>query len=408
MVDRQSRGILTPMPRLPLVAGQSAPPYRRITDDLRQKIVAGRWSLGAQLPSRRELAEEYAVTPNTINRAIAELMTEGLVGANDRQGTYIAQVAADSAKASTRVTPASLGRGPWRIGVVVALDDGVPAPQVAPDQWTTTILEQLERTLSAGGAVISLYRVYWGRGAVADPQAAIGLAQADRMDAVVILDVHNRPGWDEAAASIDWRTLPAIYVAGVGMQAPFPQLCYDQRHAGYLAARHVADAGYKRLIVLHPTTAPWIEERISGARLGALHGKIAAADFMVHPDPAPLDYVGFRDHNERAAIISRLVDSVVGSWQGSIAVICHADQQALDVIEHLKTLSRMPGRDLGVIGFDDAPGSRAAGLSTVRPPLEQLGEQAGQRVLEALARGCEAVQVCLAPIVIQRDSTRRS
>jgi len=395
------------MPRISPAAGQSAPPYRVITEDLRRQILSGRWAMGAQLPSRRDLANQYDVTPNTINRAIAALMDEGFVGANDRQGTFISRVTMGGARPVAAPTATPNGRGPWRIGVVVALDDGSALPGEASDLWTRAVLDQFERTISIGGAVATVYPVYWGRNAAADPQTAVRRAQTERMDAVAVLDVHNRPGWDEAASAIDWRTLPSVYVAGVGMRVPFPQLCHDQSHAGYLAARHLSEAGYKRLVMLHPCTATWIDERIAGARLGARHGGIADDAFVVHPDPAPLHYADFHANPERKALILRLLEEVVERWDGSTAVLCHADQQALDVLGRLRELSRVPGRDLGVMGFDDAPAGRAMGLSTVRPPLEQMGERAAQLVLAALAKGAEAAQTCLPPVVIQRDSTRR-
>jgi DNA-binding LacI/PurR family transcriptional regulator len=396
------------MPRIHPAAGQSAPPYRVITEDLRRQILAGRWTMGAQLPSRRDLAEQYEVTPNTINRAIAALMDEGFVGANDRQGTFIARVTVGGARAANAPAPGPTGRGPWRVGVVVALDDGSALPDQPADLWTATVLDQFERAISVGGAVSSIYNVYWGRDAAPDPTVAIRRIQADRLDAVAVLDVHNRSGWDDAAAAIDWRALPAVYVAGVGMRVPFPQLCHDQRHAGYLAARHLVDAGYTRLIFLRPCGASWIDDRVDGLRLGARHAGLPEQAFSVHPPTPPMSYAAFNERAERTQILTRLFDEVAGRWDGSTAIVCHADQQALEVIRRLGELSRVPGRDLGVLGFDDAPGDRAAGLTSVRPPLEQLGERAAQLVLSGLAKGAEAAQVCLPPVVIQRDSTRRS
>lgn len=393
------------MNRLRSQAGQAMPPYRQITEDLRRLVMAGTWAVGAQLPSRRDLAAQYDVTPNTINRAIAELMNEGLLGANDRQGTFVAAPVESSPQIGKAPAALKTLRRGSRVGVVVALDDSLGA---APDVWTLAVFEQFERALSAGGALAVPYHVYWGRDAVSDPAIAIRQAQLDGMDALAVIDIYNRNGWDEATAQIDWRHCPAVYIGGVGMRTPFPQLCYDQRHAGYLAARHVANMGYTRIVFLHPCTAPWIEERIEGARQGARHGGIAAESFVVHPDTAPHDYSAFRLSDQRHAIMAQLIDAAIaGRWDGSTGVICHADQDAFGALEYLNRLSRKPGRDVGIIGFDDALGGRALGLSTVRPPLEHLGERAAQTILVALLNGSEAAQTCLSPVLMQRDSTRR-
>src|SRR5579872_7043193 len=64
--------------------------YKQIEVSLRTKIHRGHWPIGAMLPSRRELAREYGVSPITIERAITPLINEGLLRADDRRGTFIA------------------------------------------------------------------------------------------------------------------------------------------------------------------------------------------------------------------------------------------------------------------------------------------------------------------------------
>ena len=150
MATDQLGDISMGMKRLRLQAGQAVPPYRQITDDLRRLIVAGTWAVGTHLPSRRDLAAQYDVTPNTINRAIAELMNEGLLGANDRQGTFVAAPIEPSPQVGKAPAALKALRRGSRVGVVVALDD---SPGVPPDVWTSAVFEQFERALSAGGAL---------------------------------------------------------------------------------------------------------------------------------------------------------------------------------------------------------------------------------------------------------------
>ncbi len=50
-------------------------PYRRVADDLRNKINSG--EIAGQLPSRARLAEEYGVADMTIGRALRVLKDEG-------------------------------------------------------------------------------------------------------------------------------------------------------------------------------------------------------------------------------------------------------------------------------------------------------------------------------------------
>lgn len=61
----------------------------QITRQIRDSIQAGRLRHGQALPSTRQLAEEWGVSPKTINAALAPLITEGLVIARDRAGRTV-------------------------------------------------------------------------------------------------------------------------------------------------------------------------------------------------------------------------------------------------------------------------------------------------------------------------------
>lgn len=63
--------------------------YPEIADDLRDRILAGEWEPGANLPHAAELATRYGVNRDTIGRAIAILESEGLVWAVARRGTQV-------------------------------------------------------------------------------------------------------------------------------------------------------------------------------------------------------------------------------------------------------------------------------------------------------------------------------
>lgn len=52
---------------------ESQPIWKQLFDDFIRRIVTGEWSPGQKLPSTRDLAFEYKVNPNTVQRALAEL-----------------------------------------------------------------------------------------------------------------------------------------------------------------------------------------------------------------------------------------------------------------------------------------------------------------------------------------------
>jgi GntR family transcriptional regulator len=61
------------------VATAEAPIHRRIAEALRRSIRAGVYPRGTQLPSERELMEEFAASRGTVRHALATLRAEGVI-----------------------------------------------------------------------------------------------------------------------------------------------------------------------------------------------------------------------------------------------------------------------------------------------------------------------------------------
>ncbi|MFA3874139.1 GntR family transcriptional regulator [Streptomyces sp. MMCC 100] len=64
-------------------------PYLAVADVLRARILAGEWEVGARLPSRARLAEEYGVGRNVVQRAVDRLVVDGLLEGRAGSGTYV-------------------------------------------------------------------------------------------------------------------------------------------------------------------------------------------------------------------------------------------------------------------------------------------------------------------------------
>ncbi|MFJ5675794.1 GntR family transcriptional regulator [Streptomyces sp. NPDC093097] len=64
-------------------------PYLAVADVLRARILSGEWEIGARLPSRALLAEEYGVGRNVMQRAMDRLIIDGLLEGRAGSGTYV-------------------------------------------------------------------------------------------------------------------------------------------------------------------------------------------------------------------------------------------------------------------------------------------------------------------------------
>ena len=65
------------------------PPYRRVADDLRAKIIAGELLPGEQVPSMAKLAEDYGISRGTARRVLVTLREEGYVYITPGWGTFV-------------------------------------------------------------------------------------------------------------------------------------------------------------------------------------------------------------------------------------------------------------------------------------------------------------------------------
>ena len=67
------------------------PIYAQLIEQITSAIVAGEYQPREKLPSVRDLAEEAAVNPNTMQKALAELERSGLVYTQRTAGRYITE-----------------------------------------------------------------------------------------------------------------------------------------------------------------------------------------------------------------------------------------------------------------------------------------------------------------------------
>ena len=54
----------------------NTPIYLQIMDDFKKRMIKGEWSQNKKIASVRELAVDYGVNPNTIQRSLSELERE--------------------------------------------------------------------------------------------------------------------------------------------------------------------------------------------------------------------------------------------------------------------------------------------------------------------------------------------
>lgn len=67
----------------------SIPIYQQIIQEMKRRIIRKELAPGERLSSVRDLAKEAGVNPNTMQKALSELETEGLVETERTSGKFI-------------------------------------------------------------------------------------------------------------------------------------------------------------------------------------------------------------------------------------------------------------------------------------------------------------------------------
>ena len=76
---------------MPWNLDSSRPIYLQIIERVQMDIITGRYQPGDKLPSVRDLAQEAAVNPNTMQKARSELERSGLIYSQRTSGRFITE-----------------------------------------------------------------------------------------------------------------------------------------------------------------------------------------------------------------------------------------------------------------------------------------------------------------------------
>jgi DNA-binding LacI/PurR family transcriptional regulator len=238
-------------------------------------------------------------------------------------------------------------------------------------------------------------------------------ALEQKVDAVLVAGVHYP--LEDAEAAIRWMRPgrpPLVYVTWHALSPVLPHVYYDNVAAGHAAGRHLLEVGYRRLAYLHVEDTTWQQERLEGVQRAAHPGHVLKLG------PGKIRPAGANWQPEGLAARRRIARELVASlfdrpdvlrWaeSGELGIVTCNDVAGCTVLEFLADEQFEPGRRVGVVGFDDTSAAQAHGLSSVRPPLEELADNAVRIAVQALNGGHGPLQVCCRSQVIARCSSQR-
>lgn len=380
-------------------------PFERVASGLKSRILAGEWRPGMLLPGRRALAAEYDVAGSTLERAIAVLNAEGLISISDRRGTFVSELPDLDRPITRAVPPPAAGPRAGRdaqpligtIGIVAGVQS-YSGPEESASQWPLQILHGCEHRL-AGEAGLTMRFVNTHLAHDPDFASEEDVQQLLDAGAAAIILVGLRPSAAFTARFAGARA-PLVFAEYDLCDHPFPQVYADDVAAGALAARHLLERGYRRLLYFQPFAADFVAERLAGVR-SALGASADSAALRVLP--AEAEALEHR-HDQAGMARRRGREALDAGWEPGTGVIAPNDTSAVGFIHAARKRGLEPGRDYGIVGFDDR--HRDYGLTSLRPPLRELGEEAAGLAIRLLRGEPAPARIALHHRLIARESTR--
>jgi DNA-binding LacI/PurR family transcriptional regulator len=183
-------------------------------------------------------------------------------------------------------------------------------------------------------------------------------------------------------SEIERSQIPTVGVGRDLTASRVRSLQVDNEAGGYIALRHLYELGHRDIVVLRgPSELSDSERRWVGIqRFAAEAGLSLPPKRVAQLAPAIEPTSGFEEG-------LRLTSAMIARRVKFTAVLAFDDLTSLGAIRALSQAGRRVPDDCSVIGFDDVPLAAVStpGITTIRQPMEQMGQLAAEWVLNSLS-----------------------
>lgn len=348
------------------------PLYRRIKAELKRRIADGAWKPGAALPNRNLLSSEFNTTRVTVDKAIQQLIDEGVLTSQKGSGTFVAPQRSGGRKVK-----------PKRHALHIAVVFGPDAPRVDKDTPQSEVdhifYGPVSRGISeglAGKPVEISYARLTGR------EYLKYVREAD-VDGLILITptVADLPALHDLLD--ESTTFVAISVSSATAEnAILPCIDAANRDGGASAAQHLLGLGHRRIACINLAMGYANHEDRMGGFLDALERAGTTIDpelLLVHGDKAYelTNFEGYIDEwLQRTRLLGKLPTAIFTcDFAMTMATLTVLRRNCIDVPS-----------SVSLMGFDDPlmMSHLTPPITTIRQPVYSLGLRAAQRLLEAL------------------------
>lgn len=223
----------------------------------------------------------------------------------------------------------------------------------------------------------------------------IDVALQERVAGVILSPTATSTTVDSLRA----RGTPFVAVDRPLAQSAGDQVSVDTRLAARHATEHLLDRGYRRVACLSgPSGVPTADDRLAGYQ-----DALRAAD-------GHLDEALVRRAEYRAAGARHATDELLDEPEPPEALLVANSAMAIGALEALSDRQLRPGRDIGIVAFDDVPWATLVDppLTVVAQPAYEIGTIAAQLLVARIGDSSRnPTATTLGARLIERASSSR-
>jgi LacI family transcriptional regulator, galactose operon repressor len=197
-------------------------------------------------------------------------------------------------------------------------------------------------------------------------------ARRDRVDGVLVISL---PPSDAEVRALRRDALPTVLIDAA--HPDLPHVVVDDVAGGELAARHLLEAGHRRIAFVGDVEDNPFGFTSSERRLRGMRAELARAGVALVPE-----YVKRGPHGREVA--TALTAQLLVLERPPTAIFAASDVQAFGALDAAAQAGLSVPHGLSVIGFDDIDLAGAIGLTTVRQPLRETGRVGAALLLRGL------------------------
>ncbi|MBZ5687286.1 MAG: LacI family transcriptional regulator [Acidobacteriia bacterium] len=194
--------------------------------------------------------------------------------------------------------------------------------------------------------------------------------------------------------------LPTVAIAGHKKLKGITNIVLDHKRAAVLALNHLKDLHHERIAFMkgNPVSSDSMDRWDAICQVAAEIGINIDPDLTVQinmDDPTPM--LGYP-----------FTKQLLARQKPFTAIFAYNDISAIGAIRALQEHGLRVPQDISVLGFDDIPGAafHSPSLTTVRQPLNRMGEVAAQTLLDRIEGKKEyPSEIAIEPELVVREST---